>query len=82
MQEKQVNYANLAGYVEAGAVQAMFLVPFPMGKGWAIWAETANGIDLVLETARGEQRRFASADTAIEAIRGLGWRKPVLLHLE
>lgn len=82
MQEKYVNYANLASYVDAGAVASVFLVRFPMSKGWAVWAQTLNGQDLVLETARGEQRRFASADTAIEAIKGLGWRKPVTLHLE
>lgn len=82
MNEKSVNYANLAGYVEAGAISAVFLVPFPMVKGWALWAQASNGQEYVLETARGDQRRFASADTAIDAVRGLGWRKPVTLHLD
>lgn len=82
MQEKYVNYANFAAYVEAGVIQSFYLVPFPMAKGWAIWAQGTNGLEYVLERARGDQRRFASADTAIEAIKGFGWRKPVTVHLD
>lgn len=79
---KLVNYANFSGYVEADAIRSMYLVPFPMAKGYAIWGETANGIELCLETTRREQRRFASADTALETIRGMGWKRPVLVHTE
>lgn len=77
---KPVNYANLEAYVEAGVIAAFWMIPFPMAKGWSVHATGTNGQAYFLESARHDVRRFAAADTAIDAIRGLGWHQPITVR--
>lgn len=82
MQQKFVNLTTLKEFIEAGVIQEMYLVPFPMQDGYSLIGRGANGTDYSLQVTRGEQRRYASVDTAINGLKSLGWRNPVTVHLD
>jgi len=80
--QKRISLSGLEEAVDLGAIEAVYVVPFPMSEKWALWFRASNGTEYVLETVRGEQREFASLKTVVEVLKGLGWRKPITLHLE
>lgn len=82
MQTKFVNIATMKDFIEAGVIDEMYLVPFPMKEGYAMIGRGANGMEYPLQVTRGEQRCYASVDTAINGVKSLGWRKPVTVHLD
>lgn len=80
--QKRISLSGAGEAIELGAIEAVYVVPFPMSDKWALWFLATNGTEYVLDTVRGEQREFASLKTVVEVLKGLGWRKPVTLHLE
>ena len=78
----RISVSKLEEYIDFGIVSAVYLVPMPMVPKWALWVSCNNGSELVLTTARGEDRQFASLNTAVELLKLVGWRRPVTLHLD
>lgn len=78
----RISVSKLEEYIDFGIVTAVYLVPMPMVPKWALWVSCNNGAELVLTTARGDDRQFASLNTAVELLKLVGWHRPVTLHLD
>lgn len=77
-----ITVSQLTDYCRIGVVNSAYLVPFPMRGGYSIWVQLNGGDEFSLMTARGEQRFFKSADTALDTLRVAGFRRPVTVHTE
>lgn len=71
---KQIVIQQAREYFELGILAHAFILPVPMSGKWYISIEGVKGSAWHLATSRGEVREFANVDTALNALREIGWK--------
>ena len=75
---KQITMQQAREYLDLGVMQGAVLLREPMGKGWYLSMDGTSGNVWTLATARGELRVFSSLDSAVNALRDIGWKVTAL----